>query len=88
MKDKSTGLADIQAMLSQVAAASVPLKQSNSVVKNPVQGKALNELTLAPLYTQNCWAGYEMLLSWQMSHGHCESRPESATSGWSRFDIK
>lgn len=88
MKDKSTSLADIQAMLSQVAAASVPLKQSNSVVKNLVQGKALNELTLAPLYIQLCWAGYKMLLSWQMSHGHCESRPELATSVWSRFDFK
>lgn len=34
MKGKSTGLADIQALLSQAAAASVPLKQSNVVLSN------------------------------------------------------
>lgn len=43
-----TGLADTQAPLSRAAAASAPLKQSNSVVKNLVQRKALNEPTLAP----------------------------------------
>lgn len=59
--------------------------KQHSVVPNLVQGKALNEPTLAPLEIWLCWAGYK-ILSWQISRGHWG--PESGTWGWSRFDFK
>lgn len=77
MKDKSPAWQRHRHCCPQAAAASAPLKQSNTVVKNLVQRKALNEPTLAPLYIQLCWAGYKMLLSWQISHGHCGSKDQS-----------
>lgn len=49
----------------------------HSVIKSLVQEKALNEPTLAPLYLQLCWTEHKMLLSWQISLGHCESKDQS-----------
>lgn len=65
MKDKSTGLADIQALLSQAAAASVPLKQSNIVLSKISSRERHLMNPHQPLYTPNSagqgtrcfWAG-------------------------------
>lgn len=72
MQAKSTSLPHAQVLLSQAAAATVPLKQSNMVLSESLSRERHLMNPPHPLYT-----GHKVGLSWQSSHGHREDKAQS-----------